>query len=145
MPFVILFIAMIWFLAVLGKLPDTMGVHFAPDGNFDVYASKMYGFYPFAVGFGTMIIFLLFEKISAKIKTGVKVTEKGEHILRALLRIYSRFIIWIISLLFTRWAYSVITQTPINRMFLIIISSLWVYSIPLVIIAFIAAAIKYKA
>ncbi len=145
LPFVILFVAMVCFLVVFRELPNVIGVHFGPDGKFDVYDSKMLGFYPFVAGFGIMSIFLLLGKITAKVKIGIRVTQKGEHILRILLRIYCHFFIWILSLFFTRWTYSVITQTPNNLLFLKIISFLFIISIPSMIIIFIVVIIRYKA
>ena len=72
---------LLWFLIALIWLRSPIGVHFAPDGSFDVIDSKLYGFYPHIVNAAIIGMTALAEFLSSKIKTGIKITEQGEALL----------------------------------------------------------------
>ena len=145
LPFVMLGAAMVWFLLSYAGLPDRIGVHFGPDGEFDVYSEKVFGFYPFAAGFGLMIVFLLLGHFVGKIKkTGMKVTEKGDALFRTAVKIYALVLIWVWALFFTRWTYSVVTQTPNDLTFLRIISAAFILSVPAMVILMVGIRIRYR-
>lgn len=144
LPFVILGIALVWFLLSYAGLPDEIGVHFGPDGEFDVYAAKVFGFYPFVAGYGLMVIFLLLGYFVDKIKkTGMKITEKGEAVFRAVIRIFSLIMIWGWAVFFTRWTYSVVTQTPNDLIFLTAVSFIFLFSLPAIVILLIVIRVIY--
>ena len=39
--FSVILVSLVWFLIVFKNLPDSVGVHFGPDGNFDVFAKTI--------------------------------------------------------------------------------------------------------
>ena len=69
------------------SMPEITGVHFDSSGNFDVYASKKYIAYPFIVGIVFMILLHFGDMAAKKVRIGVKMSAKGEGILRDLIRI----------------------------------------------------------
>ncbi|MBE6865309.1 MAG: hypothetical protein E7495_12280 [Ruminococcus flavefaciens] len=69
------------------SMPEITGVHFDSSGNFDVYASKKYIAYPFIVGIVFMILLHFGDMAAKKVRLGVKMSAKGEGILRELIRI----------------------------------------------------------
>ena len=145
LPWLLLGAALVWFLFSYSSLPERIGVHFGPDGDFDVIAEKVFGFYPFAAGTILMILFSVVGHFAGKIKnTGAKITSEGDKVLRSLIRGFVCFLCWVWSVFFTRWTYSVITQTPNNLVFLQIISAAFFFSIPAFIAAFIFIRIKYR-
>ena len=75
---------LIYFLLSYEGLPERIGVHFsAVDGQLDVYSYKIFGFYPFVMGFGLLGIFSLLSLAVKKIKKlGLKITEKGDTVFR---------------------------------------------------------------
>ncbi len=70
-----------------GSMPEITGVHFDSSGNFDVYASKKYIAYPFIVGIVFLLLLQLGDIAAKKVRLGVKMSAKGEGILRELIRI----------------------------------------------------------
>ena len=106
---------LIYFLLSYSGLPERIGVHFGSSGGFDVYSYKVFGFYPFAAGFGLFGIFSLLSFAVRRIKrTGLNVSEKGDLLIRQITVeiLDSMKLIW--SLFFSSWAYSVIHQTGMN-------------------------------
>ena len=104
---------LIYFLLLYGGLPERIGVHFsAVDGQLDVYSYKVFGFYPFVMGFALMGVFSLLTLAVNKIKKlGLKVTEEGERVFRhaASLLLDVMKITW--SVFFSCWTYCIVHQT----------------------------------
>ena len=144
LPWVILGVALVCFLFAYGGLPERIGVHFGHDGDFDVIAEKIFGFYPFAAGFGLMLLFTLGGHFAGKLKTGLKLAEGGDRAFRAVIKGYACILCWVWSVFFTRWTYSVITQTPNNIIFLTIISWIFLLSVPALVAAIDIVRIKYR-
>lgn len=69
------------------SMPEITGVHFDSSGNFDVYASKKYIAYPFIVGIVFLLLLHFGDMAAKKGRLGVKMSAKGEGILRDLIRI----------------------------------------------------------
>ena len=67
-------------------MPETTGVHFDGEGEFDVYASKKYIAYPYIVGIVFLLLLQLGDRAARKVKLGVKTNEIGENILREEIR-----------------------------------------------------------
>ena len=113
--FGLLGMSLIWLLSVYGDFSERMGVHYGEDNEFDVIASKLFAFYPFAAGFGLCGIFCLLELAVKKVrKVGKNLTEeKTEFIKKAALCVLSAMkLFW--AVFFSIWNYCVIHQT---RMF----------------------------
>ena len=67
------------------SMPEITGVHFDGDGEFDVFASKKYIAYPYIVGIVFLFLLNLGSRAANKVKLGVKMNDKGEHVLRELI------------------------------------------------------------
>ena len=109
-------VSLFHFIINYGKLPDEAGVHFAGNGQFDVYDSKVYGFYPFIVSFVALILTYLFERAagSKKVKLGMKLNEKGETLFRGTIVLGLAVEGFLITMVFAYyWARSVEQQIPL--------------------------------
>ena len=109
---------LVWFIIAYSGLPERIGVHFASDGNFDVYMQKIFGLYPFVMGFGLFGIFSLANLGVNKIKRiGLRVDAKGELMIRCTVIETLDVLKMIWSAFFSVWAYCVTNQTPMNTTF----------------------------
>lgn len=89
-------------------------MHFSHDGQFDVVASKFYGFYPHIVSSIFVVITAVANYFLPKIKTGLKLTEQGEKILKTEICISLDFFALTWCLYFAFWSYSVSMQIPLD-------------------------------
>ena len=82
-----LFAAFIHLCLKWSSMPEVTGVHFAGDGNFDVFASKKFIAYPFIVGIVFLLLIQLGDRAARKARLGVKMNKDGESIFRELIRL----------------------------------------------------------
>ncbi len=109
-----LVISLVFYLIRWHTLPDEIGIHFDPDGNFDVVSSKIYGFYPHVIG-GLILAGMAVANHFIQVKsTGLKITEKGEKLFKAVLILTLDCFTFMWSSYFSFWSYSVATQSPLN-------------------------------
>lgn len=113
--------SLVYYLTRWNDLPDNPGIHFDGNGNFDVYASKFYGFYPHVIGGLIAAILAAAVHLEGKVNVGLKITEKGDRLFRAEVGVTMSLISLIVSAFFTNWSLSVSRQTPLNRSVLSII------------------------
>ncbi len=109
-------ISLVYLLTIWNTLPDVLGVHFAPGGEFDVYDSKFYIAYPYGVGFGLLFLLELACYVAKCAKSGLKITKGGECKLKAAVYIFIDIIKLSISCFFTHWADCVMKQQMMNRL-----------------------------
>lgn len=103
-------IAVVW-----NSLPDKIGVHFADNGEFDVIDSKIYAGYPYLVSIVALVFFEASALLSKKMKTGIKISEKGDIKIRITLRMLLDIFKLGFSFFFSGvWADCVIRQHPLN-------------------------------
>ncbi|MDE7398204.1 MAG: DUF1648 domain-containing protein [Oscillospiraceae bacterium] len=101
--------SLIRIVVVWNSLPDNIGVHFAGNGEFDVFGSKNYVAYPYIVS----VIALVFCEISALLSK--KISEKGDIKIRTALRMLLDVFKLRFSFFFSGvWADCVIRQHPLN-------------------------------
>ncbi|MBQ3842410.1 MAG: hypothetical protein II820_06945 [Ruminiclostridium sp.] len=109
-------VSLVFFLLSYSGLPERIGVHFsAVDGQLDVFSYKVFGFYPFVMGFALLLIFSLLSLAVRKIKKlGLRITENGEQKFRcaAVLMLDLMKLIW--AAFFSYWAYCVVRQTSMG-------------------------------
>ncbi|MBR6223179.1 MAG: DUF1648 domain-containing protein [Lachnospiraceae bacterium] len=108
-------ILLICFLVRYNSLPETIGVHFDGEGNFDVWDERWYGFYPYLVIAITQAIIVLIEFFLKRARSGLSgfdMSEKTVELFRGITLIWIDFIGWGISLFFSMFARSVIWQIP---------------------------------
>ncbi len=115
--------SLIYLLCIWNTIPEIIGVHFAPNGSFDVFDSKFYIAYPYAVGFGSLFLLEKASAVSRKSKSGMKISESGEHLLKFSLSILINGLKLFVSVFFTYWTYCVMAQKPQNLQLLRI--SIW--------------------
>ncbi len=106
-----------FFLSKWSILPRDIGIHFGGNGDFDVVAAKVFGFYPHVIGLivlaGMTVAFLVVRKR----KTGLKITEKGETIFKSELIITLELFLMYCMALVAVWTRSVSLQVPIDQGF----------------------------
>lgn len=110
----ILTASLIFYLIKWNSLPDEIGMHFAADGQFDVVASKFYGFYPHLVGYIFIAGFAAAHYLINRIKTGFKISSKGEQMFRTEFHFTLDILLVLLSLYFALWSYSVALQIPLD-------------------------------
>ncbi|MBR1422826.1 MAG: hypothetical protein IJ571_05225 [Ruminococcus sp.] len=101
--------SLIWFLIAYKSLDDQIGIHFDSQ-DFDVYASKKFGFYPFVAGPVLTALLQLSRFLSDKLKESPKLTEEGNEKYRVLIKMYADILTLIIAVFFTSWNWAVIKQ-----------------------------------
>ena len=106
-----------FFISKWSTLPSDIGIHFGADGDFDVVAAKVFGFYPHVIGLiilaGMTVAFI----VVSKRKTGLKITEKGEVIFKSELIITLELFLMYCMALVAVWTRSVSLQVPIDQGF----------------------------
>lgn len=113
----ILAASLVFYLFKWGTYPAEIGVHFDGGGNFDVTASKFYGFYPHIAG-GIITAGLWFAVfLVGRKKTGMRITEKGEEHFKAELSLTLDCIALLVSLFFGNWSRCVALQIPLDLSF----------------------------
>lgn len=110
----ILSASLVFFLIKWNSLPDEIGIHFAADGQFDVEAEKFFGFYPHLVGGILIAVFAVAYRLINRIKTGIKISEGGETLLKTEFRLTLDALSVLISLFFANWSRSVSLQIPLD-------------------------------
>lgn len=134
--------SLIWFLAALFWLKSPIGVHFDSDGNFDVIDSKLYGFYPHIINALCIGLTALADFLTDKVKIGMKVTEKGEHLLRTAMHLSIGWGRLLVVVFFAYWNALVIVQKPLSERVPTTILSLLMIGFYATIIAFVI--IRYR-
>ncbi len=118
----ILSVSLVYLLCIWNTIPDIIGVHFASDGSFDVFDSKLYIVYPYAAGFGFLFLLEIASAAGRKAQSGMKINETGERRLKLALSFLLNALKLYVSVFFSYWAYCVMTQIPENYQFTRIIS-----------------------
>ena len=102
----------VFYLAHWSSLPEEPGIHFAPADTFDVYASKIYGFYPHIITLVVLVLDFVLTWVvgKEKLKLGLKITERGKGLFLASLVITLDITALFISGCFCCWVYAVSKQ-----------------------------------
>ena len=100
------------------SLPETLGVHFGPNGEFDLFSDKtdMFTlFYPCIVSFVFPAIFEVLTFISKRVKPGLKVNETGERKIREAIVFLLDVLKSVVSFFFAGvWVDCVVRQHALN-------------------------------
>ena len=140
----LLFSTLVYYLIKWGSLPDDIGIHFAGDGSFDVVASKVLGFYPHLIGGLIIGGIALADRFIIKKGTGLRLSEKGEHLLKAEVLLTLDVFLFLWCIYFSMWSWSVSTQTPLDKELLGEILNAVSYVLIFSIIAQIVTYIKFR-
>lgn len=134
--------SLVWFLAALFWLRSPIGVHFDPEGNFDVIDSKFYGFYPHVINLLCIGLAALADFLTEKVRIGLRVTERGESLLRTVMHISIGWGRLLFVVFFGYWNALVIFQKPLSEKVPTTIISLLMIGFYVTIIAFVI--IRYR-
>ena len=137
----IFLISLLRMCVVYNTLPDQIGVHFAADGSFDLIADKKFAWYPYVL---SLIILLICELLGfwiGKIKTGLKISKKGEAQIRNAVHVFLNVFKTGAVIFFSGiWADCVIKQQKLNNTIAGGISIIFLLSI----IAFLTAVVVIR-
>lgn len=111
---VLLIGSLIFYLSKWSSLPAEIGMHFSPDGNFDVIASKWYGFYPHIIDGLITLGITIANIVISKRKTGLRITPAGEELFKAEFRLTLDVFLLMWGYYFAMWTRSVSLQIPMN-------------------------------
>ena len=101
---------LVHFIFVYPDMPETIGMHFGPDGDFDVHAEKLYGLYPYVMGGFLIGVLLLADRFVLKLKLGLDYDKKGEDLVRAAVLLATNGVKAYICIFFLEWSDAVIHQ-----------------------------------
>lgn len=141
----IMIIASVYFLVKIWALPNEIGVHFDGDGQFDVIANKWFGLYPFVVGYGTWLLMKLFSILSGKIKSGFKVNENGDEMLKLSFRLLASVIAFCVCIFFSYWALCVLNQICLNPVIGGIFAYIIIFAFLIFLLSIVVIRIKNSA
>ncbi|SFC22614.1 hypothetical protein [Ruminococcus albus] len=118
--------SLVYYLTKWGSLPDEPGIHFGSDRNFDVYASKVYGFYPHLISGITIGIAAFSGWLIGRKSTGLNITEKGEKLFKAEIMLTIDVIALLITLTFLEWTMAVSHQRALGNITLVLIGAAFI-------------------
>lgn len=129
-------------------LPNELGVHFAPDGTFDVIADKkdflLVG-YPYIMSFIILVTSEVIVYFLNKSKAGFKITKTGEikvkELIKLLVHITKIFFIIYLSLI---WSECMIRQININSSLMRIFTIIYLIIVIINLILIFKNIVKYK-
>ncbi|MBQ9468625.1 MAG: hypothetical protein IJU52_06435 [Clostridia bacterium] len=103
--------------AVYPSLPRRIGIHFGPDGAFDIFDDKGWAFYPYAVALGGLLLFELLSFLAVRARAGKNTAPGGrtdvlsKETVLFLLDVFKP----VFALFFAgEWADCVLRQRPMN-------------------------------
>lgn len=115
---IILTASLVFYLTKWNSFPEEIGIHFAGNGQYDVIASRFYGFYPHIVG-GILIAGFAFADFLIRRKnTGMNISETGEQHFKTELCLTLDCLSVLLSLFFANWSRCVSLQIPLNIKFM---------------------------
>lgn len=109
--YALLISSMLYLLIIWNTIPEIIGVHFSSEGQFDVYDSKLYSFYPYIVGLSLLTIIQLLERLSKR----ATVNDKYDEIkIRLIITVFCNVLKICFSVFFTYWADCIINQRELS-------------------------------
>ena len=130
------------------SLPETLGVHFGPTGEFDLFADKTDTFtlfYPCIVSFVFPAIFELLTFVSKRLKSGLKVNETGERKIREAIVFLLDVLKSVVSFFFAGvWVDCVVRQHALNTTIAIVLLAMAFCAFVVCDTFLIIVRIKYK-
>ena len=114
----ILAVGFVRMLIAYPSLPETVGMHFGPNGEFDLFGNKseiFTLFYPCIVSLIFLVVYEVLAFVSKRVKPGLNVNETGERMIRESVVILLDVLKWIFSFFFAGvWVDCVIRQHALN-------------------------------
>ena len=108
-------VTLVIYLMKWNSYPQEIGVHFGPDGNFDVIAAKYYGLYwqlmgGLAIGGAALVNYLVSRK-----NVGLKMNEKGDRLFRTVMTFTTDAVLLPVTAMFVNASRGVIIQQGIDK------------------------------
>ncbi len=103
---------LVCFLVRYPGLPEQIGVHFEADGQFDLIDRKFYGFYAWLIILITQGIVVIIEMAVPKVRSGLRLGEKGEELFRDITLLWMDLISLGITAFFCTFGACVTWQRP---------------------------------
>ena len=132
--------SLVIYLMRWNSYPQEIGVHFGPDGNFDVIAAKYYGLYwplmgGITVAAAAFAIFLINRK-----NVGLKMNEKGDRLFRTVMTLTLDVVLLSVTAMFVNASRGVIIQQGIDKKLMTLFMTIGVFAF---LIGLIASIIIY--
>lgn len=141
----VLVACVIYVIASWSNISDTVGMHFAADGSFDLYRSKNVAFYhPFTADALLLILLEIFGFLTKRLKPGIKINERGAAIIKTAILIYLNVIKLSVSAFFAHWIDCVVRQKWLNTSFAVAIIFIFAAGFIAVLIIGVAVRIKHS-
>ena len=135
----------IWFLTSYGSLPEQIGCHFGSDGEFDVFAERYYGFYPYIVCLVICVACEIAGIVTGKLRLGLKITERATAVIKEGFRFFLDILKLVIAGFYgCVWSDCVIRQHPLNVKIGVALALLIITVIPAFLLFIIVTAIVGK-
>lgn len=141
-PFVLAGVSLLAFFVMLPRLPEQCGVHFSPNGSFDVYDHPLHGLYPHGVNLIALGILWLADALAGKVRTGFRVTEAGEAKMTLAVRLAFDWGRLLFVAFFCYWNICVITQMPLRPPVAAAVVWLLIAGLPVLVAALIVIRIR---
>ena len=136
---------LVWFLCSYGSLPEQIGCHFGPDGEFDVIAERFYGFYPYVVCLVICGLCEIAGLVTGKLRLGLKITERADSVIREGFRFFLDVLKICIACFYgCVWSECVIHQHALNVKIGAALAIVFIILIPSFLLFVIAAAVVGK-
>lgn len=135
-------LGLIRLLVAWNTLPDEIGIHFTSDGNFDARRSKLLAFYPYIISLLALAFFGICGFFSNKIKSGLKISSKGDVIIRQQIRLSIYIIQFNVVFFFSgEWADAVIRQRQLNTV--IPVLSMYIFMLLLLLLVISIVIVRF--
>lgn len=148
---------LVWGIFVVGfvrmliaypSLPETVGMHFGPNGEFDLFGNKTDTFalfYPCILSLVVLVVLEVFAFVSKRVKTGLNVNETGERMIREAIAILLDVLKWIFSFFNAGvWVDCVIRQHALNTTIPVVLVVVAICLFAICVMFLIAVRIKFS-
>ena len=144
----ILALGFVRMLIAYPSLPESLGMHFGPNGEFDLFGNKaeiFTLFYPCIVSLIFLIVYEVLAFISKRVKTGLKINETGERMIREAIAILLDVLKWIFSFFYAGvWVDCVIHQHALNTTIPVVLVAVGFCLFAMCVVFLIVVRIKCK-
>ena len=144
----ILVVGFVRMLIAYPSLPETVGMHFGPNGEFDLFGNKTETFtlfYPCIVSLIFLVVYEVLAFVSKRVKTGLNVNETGERMIREAIAILLDVLKWIFSFFYAGvWVDCVIRQHALNTTIPVVLVVVAICLFAICVMFLIAVRIKFS-
>lgn len=144
----ILAVGFVRMLIAYPSLPKTVGMHFGPNGEFDLFGNKTETFtlfYPCIVSIVFLVVYEILAFVSKRVKTGLKINETGERMVREAIAILLDVLKWIFSFFYAGvWVDCVIRQHALNTIIGLVLVAVGFCLFAMCVIFLIVVRIKFS-